>query len=71
MTCASSPGALALTGAAPVGEPGARLVIPFDFSKSAIEIDVTIKGNVLHMILDTGVDPSVIDLAKLGNWSRG
>lgn len=65
MTCASISGcALALTGAAPVGEPGARLVIPFDFSKSAIEIDVTIKGKPLHMILDTGVDPSVIDLVE-------
>lgn len=40
------------------------LSVPFDFSKSAIAVDVTIKGAPLHMLLDTGVDPSVIDLAR-------
>lgn len=53
-----------LADAAPAGAPVAALVIPFDFSKSAIEIDVTVKGKPLHVILDTGVDPSVIDLAE-------
>jgi hypothetical protein len=49
-------------GAAPAGGP---ITLPFDFSKSAIEIDVTVKSKSLHMILDTGVDPSVIDLAEV------
>ena len=35
----------------------------FDFSKTTIGVDITVKGRPLHMILDTGVDPSVIDLA--------
>ncbi|WP_287003177.1 aspartyl protease family protein [Sphingobium sp.] len=53
-----------LVGAATAGEARPPLVVPFDFSKSAIEVDVTLKGKALHMILDTGVDPSVIDLAE-------
>jgi hypothetical protein len=40
------------------------LMLPFDFSHTAIGLDVTVKGTPLHMILDTGVDPSVIDLAR-------
>jgi hypothetical protein len=47
----------AWSGAASAGS----LDIPFDFSRSAIGLDVTVKGTPLHMILDTGVDPSVID----------
>ncbi|HEY1631042.1 MAG TPA: retropepsin-like aspartic protease [Rhizomicrobium sp.] len=39
----------------------APLTVPFDFSRSAIGLDVTVKGTPLYMILDTGVDPSVID----------
>lgn len=50
-----------LVGAA---SPAGPLTIPFDFSRSAIEMDVTVKGTPLHVILDTGVDPSVIDLAE-------
>lgn len=42
------------------------VVVPFDFSRSAIGVDVTIKGTPLYMILDTGVDPSLIDLARAG-----
>jgi len=38
--------------------------IPFDFSRSSIGLDVTVKGTALYVILDTGVDPSVIDLAR-------
>ncbi len=34
----------------------------FDFSQSEIGIDVAIKGKALYAILDTGVDPSVINL---------
>jgi hypothetical protein len=35
----------------------------FDFSRSEIGIDVSIRGKTLYAILDTGVDPSVINLA--------
>jgi hypothetical protein len=40
------------------------LTIPFDFSRSAIGLDVTVRGKPLYVILDTGVDPSMIDLAR-------
>jgi len=40
------------------------LTIPFDFSRNAIGLDVIVKGAPLYMILDTGVDPSAIDLAR-------
>jgi hypothetical protein len=40
------------------------LTIPFDFSRSAIGLDVTVRGKPLYVILDTGVDPSLIDLAR-------
>jgi len=45
----------------------APLEVPFDFSRSEIEIEVSIRGKALNTILDTGVDPSVIDVtdAKL------
>lgn len=52
-----------LAGATASPDP---LTIPFDFSHSAIEMEVTVKGVPLHVILDTGVDPSVIDLAEAG-----
>jgi hypothetical protein len=35
----------------------------FDFSRSEIGIEVSIRGKTLYAILDTGVDPSVINLA--------
>jgi len=44
----------------------APLTVPFDFSRTAIGLDVSVKGTPLHMILDTGVDPSVIDEALAG-----
>jgi hypothetical protein len=40
------------------------LVVPFDFSRGAIEMAVKVHGQPLRMILDTGVDPSVIDLGR-------
>ena len=43
---------------------GAVLDIPFDFSRSAIGIDVTVHGIPIFVILDTGVDPSVIATAR-------
>ncbi|MEI9930693.1 MAG: retropepsin-like aspartic protease [Rhizomicrobium sp.] len=39
------------------------LIVPFDFSRTAIGLDVTVRGKPLYMILDTGVDPSLIDTA--------
>ncbi|PNQ03418.1 hypothetical protein A8G00_11230 [Sphingobium sp. SA916] len=55
---------LSLASAAMARDGAGPLILPFDFSKSAVEIDVTVKSTPLHMILDTGVDPSVIDLAE-------
>ncbi len=46
------------------GALAAPLSVPFDYSRSAIGLDVTIKGAPLYMILDTGVDPSAIDGAR-------
>ena len=40
------------------------LSVPFDFSRNALGLDVTVKGQALYMILDTGVDPSAIDLKR-------
>jgi hypothetical protein len=40
------------------------LTVPFDFSRNAIGLGVTIKGVPAYMLLDTGVDPSVIDIAR-------
>lgn len=42
----------------------APLSVPFDFTRGAIGLDVSVNGTPLYMILDTGVDPSVIDLAR-------
>ncbi len=53
--------AIALSCTAALAAP---LSVPFDFSQSAIGLDVTVKGAPLYMILDTGVDPSVIDTAR-------
>ena len=52
---------LALAASAAGAEP---LQVPFDFARGAIRLDVTVKGEPLSMILDTGVDPSVIDLRR-------
>jgi hypothetical protein len=56
--------ALALISSAASAAP---LTVPFDFSRTAIGLDVSVKGTPLHMILDTGVDPSVIDEALAGS----
>ena len=40
------------------------LRVPFDFSKSAIGIEATVNGESLFILLDTGVDPSAIDLQR-------
>lgn len=49
-------------GAAPRGA-AAPLVVSFDFTRAAIELDVVVNDTPLHVILDTGVDPSIVDLA--------
>ena len=55
----------ALIGALSVGAVVAAVLdIPFDFSRRAIGIDVTVHGTSLYVILDTGVDPSVISNAR-------
>ncbi len=53
--------ACALTGGAAAAEP---LSVPFDFSRHAIGLTVTVKGKPLYFLLDTGVNPSVVDLAR-------
>jgi hypothetical protein len=52
--------------AALAGDPaaGAALIAPFDFSRAAIGLDVTVKGAPLYVMLDTGADPSIIDLGR-------
>jgi len=48
------------------GASAKPLVVPFDFSRSEIALDVTVKGTPLYVLLDTGVDPSAIDLGRAG-----
>jgi len=43
---------------------GQTLRVPFDFSQSEIGIDATVNGEPLFILLDTGVDPSAIDLQR-------
>ena len=49
--------ASAALGAAP-------LSVPFDFSRGAIGLDASIGGHPVYVMLDTGVDPSVIDINR-------
>lgn len=51
---------LTLTGPA----SAAPVTIPFDFSHQAIAVTATVKGKPLNVLLDTGANPSVIDLAR-------
>jgi hypothetical protein len=44
--------------------PAKPLKVPFDFSRSEIGINAKINGTPVYVLLDTGVDPSVIDLAR-------
>lgn len=43
---------------------GQSLRVPFDFSQSEIGIEATVNGEPLFILLDTGVDPSAIDLHR-------
>lgn len=57
----------AFIGAVSIGSASAApLSVPFDFSRHAIGLDVSVKGTPLYVILDTGVDPSVIDETLAG-----
>ena len=57
--------AIFATAAGLAGAAAAKpLVVPFDFSRAEIALDVTVKGTPLYVLLDTGVDPSAIDLGR-------
>lgn len=56
--------AAALLGLLPAAAETRPLVVPFDFSRSAIVLDVSVRGTPLHMFLDTGVNPSAIDIGR-------
>ena len=43
---------------------GQTLRVSFDFSQSEIGVDATLNGQPLSILLDTGVDPSAIDLQR-------
>jgi hypothetical protein len=47
-----------------VSAAAAPLTLRFDFSRGAIGVDATIGGEPAYVLLDTGVDPSVIDLGR-------
>jgi len=66
MTRATIAAALAAIAFVPTAASAADavLTVPFDFSRSAIGLDVIVKGQPLYMILDTGVDPSAIDTRR-------
>ena len=59
--CATAVSFPLLTGADAAEAP---LTVPFDYSRGAIGLDVTVKGTPLYMILDTGVDPSAVDIKR-------
>ena len=44
--------------------PATPLIVPFDLSRGAIDIEVKVHGQPLRIILDTGVNPSLIDLGR-------
>lgn len=53
--------ALALCSGTALAAP---LAVSFDFSQSELGIELAVKGQPLFMLLDTGVDPSMIDLKR-------
>jgi hypothetical protein len=42
----------------------AAQTVPFDFSHRELGLNISVNGKPLYVLLDTGVDPSVIDLAR-------
>jgi hypothetical protein len=57
-------GALAVAILLPVASEARSLVVPFDFSRSVIVLEVSLHGTPLHMFLDTGANPSEIDTTR-------
>jgi hypothetical protein len=57
-------GAVAVTVLLTAACEARPVVVPFDFSRSTISLDVRIHGVPLFMFLDTGVSPSAIDIAR-------
>lgn len=57
-------GAMTAATLIPAAAGATPLVAPFDFSRSTISLDVSVRGVPLRMFLDTGVSPSVIDTAR-------
>jgi Aspartyl protease len=56
---------LAMAGVLSLGAAAAApLVVPFDFSRHAVGMTIIVKGKPLYVLLDTGVNPSVIDLKR-------
>ncbi len=43
---------------------GQTLRVLFDFSQSEIAVDATVNGEPLYILVDTGVDPSAVDLQR-------
>ena len=43
---------------------GQSVRVPFDFSQSEIAIDAKVNSEPVYILLDTGVDPSAIDLQR-------
>lgn len=56
--------ALATTLVLATAAHAAGQTVPFDFSHHAIGLNVSVKGKPLYVLLDTGVDPSAIDLGR-------
>ena len=57
-------GAAAVTVLLPAASEARPLVVPFDFSRFEIGLDVSARGTPLYMFLDTGVSPSAIEIAR-------
>lgn len=54
--------AIAAIGLGGAAAPSASVTVPFDFSKGEVAFEAQISGKALYGLLDTGVDPSAIDL---------
>lgn len=59
----AQPAASFPAAAAEAPAANAPLDVPFDFSRGTITVDTTIAGRPLRFLVDTGVNPSAIDLA--------
>ena len=55
---------IAIATASHAAPASAPLTLPFDFSHKDIGLQVSLNGAPLFALVDTGVDPSVIDLAR-------